>query len=123
MHPILGQPRRLPLYLLAWIPLGAILLYLLMSLGGLSLIEGLALAVQPCLIYAFVCLSAWYSCRATPLETSSFWRLALTHVTAAILVSSVWVLIARGLAIAISNLERFRGLDQRFARVHPLLLG
>lgn len=123
MHPILGQPRRLPLYLLGWIPLGAILLYLLISLGGLSFIEGLALAVPLCLIYAFVCLSAWYSCRATPLETSGFWRLTLTHVTAAVLVSSVWVLMARGLAIALSNLDKFRGLDQSFPRIYPLLLG
>lgn len=123
MHPILGQFRRLVLYLIAWIPLGTILLYLLVSLGGLGWSQGLDLAVPLCLIYAFVCLSAWYSCRATPLETSSFVRLAVVHVTAAVVVSFVWALIARGLALALSSLERFRGLDQQVLRIYPLLLG
>jgi len=50
-------------------------------------------------------------------------RLAVVHLTAAVVVSFVWALIARGLALALSSLERFRGLDQQVLRIYPLLLG
>src|SRR5713101_5161074 len=121
MHPILGQLRRLGFYLLAWIPLGAILLYLLAALGGLSWPRAAALAIPLCVVYAFVCLSAWYSCRGTPLETSSFSRLALTHLSAAVVAGGIWVVVAKGLAVALSTV--FAGLEQQIAKDYPLLLG
>ena len=68
MHPILGNLRRLSLYLLAWAPLSAILYYLLTAQGSLSWWQALAMAAPLCLLYAFMCLSAWYSCRGAPLE-------------------------------------------------------
>ena len=121
MHPILGQLRRLGLYVLAWIPLGAILMYLLAALGGLSWPRAAALAIPLCVVYAFVCLSAWYSCRATPLETSSFSRLALTHLSAAVVAGGIWIAVAKGMALALSTV--FVGLDQQIAKDYPLLLG
>jgi two-component system, LytTR family, sensor histidine kinase AlgZ len=123
MHPILGQIRRLTLYLLAWIPLAGILLYLLVSQGGLSWLRAAVLAIPLCIVYAFICLSAWYSCRGTPLEASSFSRLALTHLTAAMVAGFIWVATARGLAIALAALAGFGGLEQQVARDYPLLLG
>ena len=119
MHPILGHLRRLALYIIAWIPLGAILLYLLGALGGLSWPRAAALAVPLCIVYAFICLSAWYSCRGTPLETSSFSRLALTHLSAAVVAGSIWIVVAKGLALALSTV--FTGLDQQIAKDYPLL--
>ncbi len=121
MHPILGQLRRLGFYLLAWIPLGAILLYLLAALGGLSWPRAAVLAIPLCVVYAFVCLSAWYSCRGTPLETSSFSRLALTHLSAAVVAGGIWVVVAKVLAVALSTV--FAGLEQQIAKDYPLLLG
>ena len=58
MHPILGHMRQLGLYLLAWAPLSAILLYVLRSTGGLSWTQALWLVLPLCLVYAFMCLSA-----------------------------------------------------------------
>src|SRR5258708_25329623 len=121
MHPILGQLRRLGLYILAWIPLGAILLYLLAALGGLSWARAAALTIPLCIVYAFICLSAWYSCRGTPLETSSFSRLTLTHLSAAVVAAGIWIAVAKGLALALSTV--FVGLDLQIARDYPLLLG
>ena len=121
MHPILGHLRQLGLYLLAWVPLAAILLYVLRFTGGLSWTQALVLVLPLCLLYAFMCLSAWYSCRGTPLATSSFSRLALTHLAAAVVISGVWVLIARGMAGALASLEMFRGIEQRLAPDYPLL--
>jgi len=121
MHPILGQLRRLGFYVLAWIPAGAILLYLLEALGGLSWARAAALAIPLCGVYAFICLSAWYSCRGTPLETSSFSRLALTHLSAAMVAGGIWIAVAKGLAFALSSV--FSGLDQQIGRDYPLIFG
>jgi two-component system sensor histidine kinase AlgZ len=121
MHPILGHMRQLGLYLLAWIPLAVLLLYLLASPGGMSLPQAMAMVLPLCLIYAFMCLSAWYSCRGAPLGTSTFSRLALTHLLAALVISGIWVLIAKALASLLASLQMFRGLDQRFAPDSPLL--
>ena len=121
MHPILARRRNLGLYLLAWIPVAAILVHSLAGSGGLSWGEALALAGPLCLVYAFACLAAWYPCRATPLERSSFARLVLTHLTAAVLLSELWTLLAKGLAIALERYRGFAGLDQRLDQQLSLL--
>ena len=123
MHPILGQLRRLVLYLLAWVPLGAVLLFLLTFPGDLSWPRALAMVIPLCLIYAFICLSAWWSCRSTPLETSGFSRFALTHFSAAAVLSLLWLVIAKGLAATLSSFDKFRGLDRQIHRTYPLLFG
>ena len=68
-----------------------------------------------------MCLSAWYSCRGTPLASSTFSRLALTHLSAALVISGIWVAIAKGWVSALAGLDAFRGLDQRFVPDYPLL--
>ena len=123
MHPILGQMRRLGLYLLAWIPIAAILSFLLTTPGGLRPAEALAMAVPLCLVYAFLCLSAWYICRGTPVETSSFWRIAVTYLVAAIVVSFIWVMMADLLASLLGSTWVFRGLNERMQHNYPLLHG
>jgi two-component system, LytTR family, sensor histidine kinase AlgZ len=121
MHPILGQLRRFVFYLLAWIPLAAILFYLLSSPGGLTWPRALAMVIPLCLLYASLCLSAWYSCRVTPLESSGFPRLVLTHLIAAVIMSLIWMAAAKGVALLFSTLEGFHGLDKQIDRDYPLL--
>lgn len=121
MHPLLTRPRQLGLYLLAWLPLTGILVHLLTGPAGLSWSEATALTVPLCLAYAFVCLSAWYPCRATPLEKSGFVKLSLTHLTAAVLLSTLWIQLAKGLSGALMRWGGFAGLDQRLAKYIPLL--
>jgi len=122
MHPILSQSRRLILYLVAWIPFGAILVYLLAWPGGLHWPRALAMTAPLCLLYSFLCLSAWYSCRVTPLDRAGFLRLVLTHLTAAVLMSLVWTVAAKGIAAALSGFRVFQGLNQQIVRDYPLLL-
>ena len=122
MHPILGQLRRLILYLVAWSPLAALLIYLLAVPGGLAWIEASVVAVPLCLIYAFVCLSAWYPCRVTPLDRTSLLKLLLTHLMAALAASALWLVAARLLAILLSGTEMFQGLDGRLSKDFPLIL-
>jgi hypothetical protein len=121
MHPILGRLRQLGLYLLAWVPLAAILVYLLARSGDPSWGEAAAITVPLCFVYAFLCLSAWYPCRATPLEQSGFLKLLLTHFTAAVVLSTLWIQLAKGLAGGLTRWAGFVGLDGRLANYLPLL--
>jgi sensor histidine kinase YesM len=120
MHPILFRFRQLGLYLLAWIPLAGILAFLLMHAGE-SWAVAAALTVPLCFVYAFLCLAAWYPCRATPVESSGFLKLLLIHFTAAVLLSAIWIQLAKGLATGLTRSLGFSGLDERSANYIPLL--
>lgn len=123
MHPLLTPINRLGLYLLAWTPLAVILIYLLAVPGRLGWRDATVLAIPLCFVYEFVCLSAWYSCKATPIEKTATKRLFLTHIVAAAIVSLLWVQVGRLLAYALSQFQPFQGLDQRFASEAPVLFG
>src|SRR5580698_4308577 len=123
MHPILTQLRRLTLYLFAWIPIAGMLAYLLAMPGAITWREAVVLAVPLCLLYAFLCLSAWYPCRVTPIERSSLSRLVSTHLATALLATGLWVMAAKTLATELSQSAPYRGLDKRFATEIPLLVG
>jgi len=123
MHPLLTPINRFGLYLLAWVPLAGILIYVLAVPGKLGWLDAAVLIIPLCLIYQFVCLSAWYSCKAAPIQKSSGQRLWLTHVLAAAILSLLWVLLARLLAYGLSELPAFQGLDRRFASQLSLLFG
>lgn len=118
MHPILGNFRRLLLYLSAWGPITAILLYLFVSLGGLTWKNAALLAIPLCLVYAFVCLSAWYSCRSIRLENSGAW---LAHLVAAIVASLLWILVARAFAELLLANASFEA--EHLASVYRILFG
>jgi two-component system, LytTR family, sensor histidine kinase AlgZ len=120
MHPLF-RARQLGLYFLAWIPLAGILVYLLGGSGGLSWSEATLLSVPLCAVYAFVCLSAWFSCRTLPLEKSGFGKLALSHLTVAGILSVLWVELAKGIAIALERWEGFTSLEQRLPKHFPVL--
>lgn len=120
MHPILRNFRALTLYLAAWGPVSAILIYLFVSLGGLTWARAAVLAIPLCLIFAFVCLSAWYSCRTIPLDNSGSW---LAHLATAMVASLFWILIARMFANLLSSSETFSGLELQLASVYRILFG
>jgi len=87
MHPILSQLRRVIIYLLAWIPIAGLLAYLLTVSHEISAHAAIVLSVPLCLLYAFLCLTSWYSCRGNPLEKYGLGRLIATHLTAALVAS------------------------------------
>src|SRR5256886_4455766 len=113
MPPLLTR-TRLGLYLLAWVPLAATSAYVLVTRGGLGWLQATALAVAVFLFYAFLCLSAWYPCRATPLGKVSFVRLLLTHWSAAVLISCAWTQAGAALSYAILSPEKFEAIRTQF---------
>ncbi|MFZ3215463.1 MAG: histidine kinase [Candidatus Acidiferrales bacterium] len=123
MHPIFTQLRRLGLYLLVWAPITALLAYLLTIPGKITAREAVILSIPLCLIYAFMCLSCWYSCKGNSLEQYGLGRLLTTHVTAAFIASLIWSFGAAGLASGLSRMPSFSGLGVRFRPEIPLIFG
>jgi len=113
MHPLLTR-NRLGLYLLAWVPLTATSIYVLVIRGTLGWLQATALAVAVYLFYALLCLSAWYPCRATPLGKVSFIRLLLTHLIAAVFFSFVWTQAGAVLFYAVLSPEKFDVIKRQF---------
>src|SRR5215217_3980819 len=92
MHPILARLERLAAYLGAWLAAG-VLVSALLTKQGLSWPEALVLTLPPFVTYAFVCLSAWYVCRAMPLTTSGVSSLLTASVMAASFAGGFWWLL------------------------------
>jgi two-component system sensor histidine kinase AlgZ len=99
------------------------LVYLLAVPGGLTWTDASAVGIPLGFLYAFLCLSAWYSCRGTPLDRTGAVKLVLTHSLAAVLISGFWILCAKGLVHVFSSLPPFDGLDHRISKSLPLLFG
>jgi two-component system, LytTR family, sensor histidine kinase AlgZ len=122
MHPLFTR-GRFGLYLVAWIPLAAILTYLMASGGRMGWLESAVVAFPLCVVYAFICLSAWYSAKSAPLNATSPPRLWLTHVLASAFLSLVWVQLGRLFAYLLSRAPFFSGLSDRFSGQFPILFG
>ena len=95
MHPLVGDSKRLALYLLAWTLLGALLALLVVEPGRVSWRAALLLAVPPAVVYGFVCLAAWYPARALPLRASRIAATVLAHFLAAGILGSIWLMLVQ----------------------------
>jgi two-component system, LytTR family, sensor histidine kinase AlgZ len=95
MHPILATRRRLGLYLLAWLPVAALLSIVAWTSGAEALLPAAAEMIPACAIMAFLCLSPWYVCRARPLRLAAAASLVGTFVPAAAVASLLLVASAR----------------------------
>src|SRR5579864_1809173 len=127
MHPLLSSRTNILLYLMAWIPLGTMLGLVLSMSAPINWRETAAITAPLSLVLAFVCLSPWYSSRFLPLGLTPVWKLLTNHLLAAVVLSSVVLMMARMLATALADM--FPGpvnappLDQRFRSAVPVLAG
>jgi signal transduction histidine kinase len=91
VHPILADTLRLRLLLVAWALVGAMLGLLVPAfIPGVTIVQGLLFGLPMGLIAAPVSLSAWYLCRAMPLDRASPVRVAITALAAATVTSVLW---------------------------------
>jgi two-component system sensor histidine kinase AlgZ len=96
----------------------------LMTGGGtLSWPESSVIVIPLCAVYAFICLSAWYTVKSAPLQRESAPRLIAVHSVAAALVSYFWMGLGWVLVATLSKTSAFQGLDRRFAPQAPILFG
>ncbi|HZU26833.1 MAG TPA: histidine kinase [Bryobacteraceae bacterium] len=120
MHPILSSGGRLAVYLLAWVPLTAMLMFLTVVTGGLSWIDGAALIVPVLAFYSFVCLSPWYLCTILPLS-SSRQRILLNQGGAAATAGLLLILAARACSWCWKRV--LPTIDKRIDTLLPMLFG
>src|SRR5215212_657214 len=90
MHPILAAPKRLGLYLTTWAVLALLRALVAMEPGRAGLGEAMLLTGPPTIVYAFICLAAWYPTRAMPLERTRATTLVPAHLLAALVLSALW---------------------------------
>lgn len=103
MHPVFADRKRLALYLLVWMLLAFLLALLAMEPGRVSFATAILLTVPPTIVYAFICLAAWYPARAMPLRAERLAPLLITHFIGAVVLSGLWVLLFRFWAAALDR--------------------
>ena len=103
LHPILSNRQRLGLYLIAWLVFGGLLAALIAWPTQEGWQGAAALAIPLALLYAFVCLSAWYPCRVNPVEETGVLSLIWIHVPAALLAGGFWVVLALGWSLVLTK--------------------
>src|SRR3984893_10343079 len=122
MHPLLTRRSYLRAYLAVWLPLSCLLAFLIKVSGGIGTLEGAGIVVPMAVMLAAACLSAWYTCRATPLRSSGIARVFVTHLVAAFVLSFVWAQIGRLYAHALSTSPSFQGLAARYDAHSAILM-
>ncbi len=123
MHPILASRARLGAYLLGWAPIAG-LLAALGATQGWSWIEASVLALGLGLFGAFLFLTAWYLCRALPLDPATGFRAHVpAWILAAVFMGGLWTGFARLLAWTIQGLPGLHQLPMRIAPAMPILAG
>jgi sensor histidine kinase YesM len=96
VHPILARGGRLALYLGLWLLVSALLAALLAGRVGLTWLQATLVSLPAALVYAFVCLSAWYVARSLPITTTGTSRILVTGIVTSLLSSAVWLAITTG---------------------------
>lgn len=91
MHPILASRTRLAFYLGFWVLVALLLAVAYASASAASGTEALAVAAPLVVIYGFICLSAWYVCRAAPLSVAGIGRVIVTQLLASAVATMLWL--------------------------------
>jgi two-component system, LytTR family, sensor histidine kinase AlgZ len=101
MHPLLATRGRTLLYLAGWVPILALLDYLMWASGGATWVQNTAVLGPACFLFAFACLSPWPICRVRPLRLADAAMLAVTWAAAAAAASAMLT----GAAWAMARME------------------
>jgi hypothetical protein len=119
MHPLIADWRQLGLYLIGYLPIGVVLV---IGFGQHNAWGTAAAFFLPLtMIYAFIGLSAYYICRAFPINADyRSWRALPAHVTAAATVGALCVGIAWLWSAALQLLNL--GLQPQLYLSQPWLL-
>jgi two-component system, LytTR family, sensor histidine kinase AlgZ len=115
VHPILENRQRLAIYLMAWLPILAIFTVILKRGLDASWLEAILVATPMSVLYAFMCLSAWYVCLAAPMPQQSLVRPVATLSVASLFSSAAWFALGEVWVLAIEPWVDFPGLSERYA--------
>jgi two-component system sensor histidine kinase AlgZ len=94
---------------------------LLLALQGFGWLRSFAFVLPLAFLYAAVCLSAWYVCRAVPLTASGIPRALVASGISALLAASLLVGAARAWIAVLGETPGFAPAQVRFRGLMPLL--
>src|SRR5687767_6500243 len=120
MHPILARLERLAAYLGAWCIVG-VLVGVVLTRQGLTWPEALVQVLPPLLVYSFICLSAWYVCRAMPLSTSGVPGVLTASVVAAFVAGGLWLALNEVWLNTLASMPGLASITVRFRSQTPFL--
>ncbi len=120
MHPILARTDRLALYLGGWL-IVSVLLGSVLALQGLTWVEALLFLVPITIVYGFVCLSAWYVCRGTPLAANDGGRALASAAVAAAVASGLWAGLSHLWINVLVSFPMLAAVEEPYRRQVPLL--
>ena len=103
MHPLLDRKSWLGFYLVAWIPLTAILVVVLVFRGELSWEQGSLIGLPLGLTYALLGMPVFFVCRANPLRRSRVSQTLGAHLLASVVYGVLWLAISRLAGAALEN--------------------
>src|SRR2546423_3509322 len=90
MDALSSRRNRLRLYKIAWLPVCALLIYLVVSTGGMGWLETAVLMVPLAGLGQFISLSAWVSCKFRPIQRVPILNLIWKHLRAGLLLGPLW---------------------------------
>lgn len=122
MHPFLRSIRHLLLMGLFWSPIVFCIILLQSSLSGAGLGKATVLVGPPMLIELFICLSAWYPCKAISTERYNLLQVLFRHTLAALLLSFIWLLSTALYSEILDYLTKQQVWRNLFNQAVPLLL-
>jgi hypothetical protein len=102
------------IFWLGWVIFALLLAALLKSPGNLGWSHALALAAVLSGIAEVSNVSATFSCKTAPLSRTPLWRLLLTHVTAAVVLTFFWVKVGGIVARQFDGMEGWRGIYSEY---------
>lgn len=108
---------------MAWLVFAALLSFLLVYTWGMSWRSAVSLALPLSALAQGVAWSARYSCRTNPIGNTPLTQLFLTHMTAALVLSFLWVGVGRLLARWLDSDLGWSGTYLTFSRVQIHLYG
>jgi hypothetical protein len=103
----------LAVYLTAWLPI-AVILTIILHRGFDSWLEAIVVAAPMTVLYAFMCLSAWYVCLAVPMRNPSLLRLLLTLLIASAVASVAWFTLGQVWVLGVEPWLELPGLSDRY---------
>src|SRR5882724_8448254 len=121
MHPLLGRGAWLGIYVAGRLLPGLLLTGLLVLSSDATWAIAAALSMPLALLQAFLCLAAWYLCRALPIGGTDLRRFAGTHAAAAIASSALWLAAGRVWAHAMPDLSDEIHAPDVFTKTTPAL--
>src|SRR5947209_2584120 len=111
------------IYKVAALPIAAILAFVLQSPVALTWLQAGLLGFGLASVGELISLPAWYSCRVAPIQRTVIWRLLVTHVVAAQVLSLLWLGAGKLLAHALSFVPSLQGIEVRFAERTAIVYG